>query len=227
MKPKYISFDCYGTLTHFQMDRAITERFGERLPDEKREDFLQTCEAYRLDEVLGPYRPYREVIARATSRAARRYEIDYRDEDGDFLYERVPTWGPHPGVSAVLGELARQYDLVILSNAADEQIGRNVKLLEAPFYAVFTAEQARAYKPRLSAFEYMLDKLGCGPADIVHVSSSPVYDLRPAYDLGLVHTILLDRGYEPSQPWLGYAEVTDIGALPALVDDLASGRVRR
>jgi hypothetical protein len=53
--------------------------------------------------------------------------------------------------------------LVILSNAMDEQIHHNVAKLGAPFHAVYTAEQAQAYKPRYQAFEYMFDQLGCGP----------------------------------------------------------------
>ena len=220
--PKFVSFDAYGTLIHFQMDRALTETLGDRLPDTVKAPFLATCESYRFDEVLGEYRPYREVIARATSRAARRHDVEYRDEDGDFLYEAVPTWGPHPGVPDALETLARKHKLVILSNAADEQIGQNVASLGAPFHAVITAEQAGAYKPRLAAFEYMFDRLGCGPNDVVHVSSSPMYDLRPAQDVGISRTVLIDRGYEPSQPWLGYTEVRDMSDLPTLLEAYAA-----
>ena len=46
------------------------------------------------------------------------------------------------------------------------QIMSNVEKLGAPFHAVYTAEQAQAYKPRMKAFEYMFDMLGCGPEDI-------------------------------------------------------------
>ena len=42
----------------------------------------------------------------------------------------------------------------------------------APFHTVITAEETGAYKPQMKGFEYMLDKLGCGPEDITHVSSS-------------------------------------------------------
>jgi 2-haloacid dehalogenase len=227
MRARFVSFDCYGTLINFQMDHAIAETFGDRLPEEERDAFLATCEAYRFDEVLGDYQPYREVIASATRRAAVRYGVEYREKDGNALYEAVATWGPHPGVEDALAELASHHELVILSNAADEQIGRNVERLGAPFHAVLTAEQARVYKPRLAAFEYMFAQLGCEPVEIVHVSSSPMYDLRPAQDLGIGWRVLLNRGYEPSQPWLGYSEIADIADLPALVEDAAgvlSGR---
>jgi 2-haloacid dehalogenase len=227
MSPKFVSFDCYGTLINFQIDQAIAETFGDRLSGELLDAFLATCDAYRFDEVLGEWKPYREVLARATARAAARFKLDYHETDGDALYAAVPSWGAHPGVPEALAELASRYRLVILSNAADEQIGSNVEKLGAPFHAVLTAEQARAYKPRLAAFEFMLDALACEPQDLIHVSSSPMYDLRPAHELGIRQTILLNRGYEPDQRWLGYEEIDDVGELPELVDALAGVVSRR
>ena len=113
--------------------------------------------------------------------------------------------------------LADSLPLVILSNAADEQIHGNVDKLGAPFHSVFTAEQAQAYKPRLQAFEGMLDQLGCGPQDILHVSSSLRYDLIPAHDLRVENEVYVNRGYEQSTPYYGYHEVSDLAGLPPLL----------
>jgi 2-haloacid dehalogenase len=82
---------------------------------------------------------------------------------------------------------------------------------------VYTAEQAQAYKPRFQAFEYMLDQLGCGPEDLLHVSASLRYDLMPAWGLGVENKVYVNRGYEPSTPYFGYSEISDIGGLPGLV----------
>ena len=62
----------------------------------------------------------------------------------------------------------------------------------------------------------MLDKLGCGVDDIVHVSASLRYDLMPAHDLGIRNKVYVNRGYEPSTPYYGYREITSIEGLPAL-----------
>ncbi len=78
--------------------------------------------------------------------------------------------GPHPDVPAGLAKVAKEIPLVILSNAMNEQIMHNVEKLGAPFHAVFTAQQANAYKPRFQAFEYMFDMLGCNPEDVMHCS---------------------------------------------------------
>ncbi|MDP7452177.1 MAG: HAD-IA family hydrolase, partial [Arenicellales bacterium] len=120
-------------------------------------------------------------------------------------------------VAEPLVRVAEHYRLVILSNASDNQIQSNVDKLGAPFHAVYTAEQAQAYKPRFQAFEYMLDQLGCGPEDLLHVSASLRYDLMPAWGLGIENKVYVNRGYEPSTPYFGYSEISDIGGLPGLV----------
>ena len=216
-EPKYITFDCYGTLTAFGMSAVTRELIADRVPAERMEDFLDDFEAFRGDEVLGAYKPYAQVINDALARTAKLWGIEHRDSDGKAIYDSVPSWGPHPDVPEPLAALAQRYPLVILSNAADEQIQSNVDKLGAPFHAVFTAEQARAYKPRLQAFEYMLDQLGCGPGDILHVSSSLRYDLMPAHDLRVTNKVYVNRGYEPSTPFYGYHEVPDLAGLPKLL----------
>ena len=137
-----------------------------------------------------------------------RYGLTPDEAAADTIYDAIGTWGPHPDVPAGLAALAERYPLVILSNAADDQIPGNVAQLGAPFHAVITAQQAQAYKPRLAAFEHLLERLGVGVDDIVHVSASLRYDLMPAHDLGIRNTVYVNRGYEPSTPWYGSARVT-------------------
>jgi 2-haloacid dehalogenase len=120
-------------------------------------------------------------------------------------------------VPPALARLGTRFPLVILSNAAPEQIGANVARLGAAFHEVLTAEAAGAYKPRFQAFEYLLDRLGCRPEDILHVSSSPRYDLVPARDLGISHTVYVDRGYEPDAPVLPCPKVSDLAGVAELL----------
>ena len=129
----------------------------------------------------------------------------------------MPTWGPHEDVPAGLAKVAKEIPLVILSNAMDNQIQKNVAKLGAPFHRVYTAQQAQAYKPRLQAFEFMLDSLGCNPEDVLHVSSSLRYDLMSADDLGIVNKVFVNRGHGPGNPAYRYVEIKDIGGLPGVV----------
>ena len=215
-RPKYVTFDCYGTLTNFEMAEAARDLYGAILSEPAMTEFIRVFAAYRLDEILGAWKPYAEVVSNALARSCRKIGIPYKPQDGETVYQRVPTWGPHPDVPVGLAKVAKHIPLVILSNAMTAQIPSNVVKLGAPFHAVFTAEQARAYKPRMRAFEYMFDMLGCGPEDITHCSSSFRYDLMTAHDLGIKSKVWVNRGHEPANPYYGYTEIKDISGLPGV-----------
>lgn len=217
LRPKYITFDCYGTLTRFRMTEMTQQIFADRVAADRMGAFVRDFAAYRVDEVLGAWKPYQQVIVNALQRTCRKWKVMLRPEEAKSFYEAVPTWGPHADVAEPLKRVAAKYPLVILSNASDDQIMHNAKLLEAPFHMVLTAQQAQAYKPRLQAFEYMLDMLSCDPADLLHVSASLRYDLMSARDLGIRDTVYVNRGYEPSTPYYISHEIADISSLPALV----------
>ena len=216
-RPKFISFDCYGTLTNFRMAEMAREIFPDRVPADRMAAFVKDFAGYRLDEVLGAWKPYREVVHNSIERTCKRWAIEFRPDEAERVYQSVPTWGPHADVPGGLSKIADKIPLVILSNAMNEQIHDNVRLLGARFHAVYTAEQAQAYKPRAQAFEYMFDELGCDPKDIMHVSSSFRYDQQPATDLGIGVRVFVGRGHEPSSPFYRDVEIPHIGCLPAVV----------
>jgi 2-haloacid dehalogenase len=215
--PKYVSFDMNGTLIHFRIGDAIERVLGDQLPPQIADDFRRAGNDYRFDECMGEWKPFRQVVADALRRTCARFGVEYRDSDALAVYEEIPTWGPYPGVTEALRTLAKSYPLVIVTNTDDAHAPRLVENLQAPFNVVITAEQMGVYKPRLRAFEYLLDKLGAAPDEIVHVSASPKYDLRPASVMGIEHKVYVDRGFEPDEPWLGYERITDIADLPVVL----------
>ncbi len=217
LRPKYITCDLYGTLTFFQMSNMTRDMFAGRIDPNRMDDFIRDFSFYRYDEVLGPWKPYEAVIQGALRRTCTRWEIAYREAEGQQLYHAIPSWGPHEDVPEPLAQVAESFPLVILSNASDDQIQANVAQLGAPVHAVYTSQQAQAYKPRLQAFEYMLDRLGCAPSDILHVSASVRYDLMSAYFLGVTHKVFVNRGYDPPIPEYTYHEIDDLRGLPTLL----------
>lgn len=216
-EPKYITFDCYGTLTRFRMAEMTRELYGDEVDAAKLESLVKFFAAYRRDEVLGAWKPYRDVVVNAFRRACQRVDAPFDEAKAESIYLAVPTWGPHPDVPEGLSRLAKKYKLVILSNASNDQIQSNVDKLGAPFHAVFTAQQAQSYKPRMQGFEYMFDQLGCNPEDVLHVSSSPRYDLMTAHDLGIKHKVFIKRGHEPSTPGYEYYEADHIPHLASML----------
>jgi 2-haloacid dehalogenase len=215
-KPKFVTFDMNGTLIKFAINDAIREVLGERLPAEIADDFLQACKAYRIDECMGDYKPFHQIVADSMERASRRLGLEYREDDARAVYDIVPTFGPYPGVTEALNRLAEVYPLVMITNTDDAHAPSLVENLQAPIEVVITSEQMGVYKPRLQAFEYALDKLGVTPDEIVHVSASPKYDLRSAANLGIRNKVYVDRGFEHDEHWLGYERITDIADLPVL-----------
>jgi 2-haloacid dehalogenase len=216
-RPKFISFDCYGTLTRFRMGEMTREIFAGRVPPERMDQFIADFSAYRFDEVLGAWKPYVDVLKNAVRRTCKKWNVQYFDHEAQLYYDAVPTWGPHADVPAGLARVAKEIPLVILSNASDDQIQKNVAQLGAPFHRVYTAQQAQAYKPRLQAFEYMLDSLNANPEDMLHVSSSLRYDLMSADDLGIKNKVFVNRGHGPGCDAYGYTEIADIGGLAGVV----------
>ncbi len=217
LRPKYISFDCYGTLIYFEMGPVARKLYADRVAAADMDGFVADFSAYRLDEVLGAWKPYRDVVEGSLRRTCKKWRIEYRDSDTATVYAAVPTWGPHPDVVEPLKRVAAEYPLVILSNSMIDLIPASVTALQAPFHAVYTAEEAQSYKPRMQGFEYMLDQLGCGPEDVLHCSSSFRYDLMTAHDMGFTMKAFVNRGHEPANPYYGYHDIKDIGGLPGLV----------
>lgn len=220
---RFISFDCYGTLTNFQVGDLTRTLVADRIAADAMPAFLEDFTAYRFDEVLGAWKPYPDVLHRALERTCLRWCVPFRSEDAQAIVDAIPSWGPHADVPAGLARAATALPLVILSNASDSQIQANVDKLGAPFHAVLTAERAQAYKPRLQAFEYMFDTLGCGPEHVMHVSSSLRYDLMSAHDLRIARRVFVERGHGPGNAAYGYRAIADIGGLPGLLglDDVS------
>lgn len=216
-KPKFITFDCYGTLINFDMAGAAKNIFADRVSPEEMPAFTTDFARYRFDEVLGAWKPYADVVCHAMIRTCKKWGVEYKDSDGAGIMEACATWGPHPDVPAGLAKVAEEFPLVLLTNSMNDLITHHVPRLGAPIHAVFTAEQAQSYKPRQQGFEYMLDQLGCGPEDILHVSSSLRYDLMTCYDMGIKNKVWVNRGHDPACAAYEYTEIKDIGGLPGVV----------
>src|SRR6478672_8600656 len=70
-RPKYVTFDCYGTLINFQMAEAASDLFGHLLDRPRMDEFIKNFSAYRLDEVMQDWKPYADVVHNALERTCR------------------------------------------------------------------------------------------------------------------------------------------------------------
>ena len=101
---------------------------------------------------------------------------------------------PFPETVAALGQLKAQgFSLCIISNTDDDIIAGNVAQLGGHIDPVITAQQASAYKPSRTIFDYAHQALGVTKDDVVHICASPHLDLVAARDMGF-RCVWIDRG---------------------------------
>ena len=102
---KFVTFDCYGTLIWFQMNQSTQAIYGDRLPADS-QPFFSAFKKYRYDEVLGDWKPYRQIIRNAFHRTTHKFDLEYDEAAADAIYESIGTWGPHPDVPDGLAKVA-------------------------------------------------------------------------------------------------------------------------
>jgi 2-haloacid dehalogenase len=216
--PAYVTFDCYDTLVEFDIDNATREILGARADQIDLEAFLADFEALRYQTTTyEPYQPYRDVLCNTLAQMMERYGLRATDEDGEALLAAVRTWGPYPEVPAALERLRTRCKLVIITNSDDDIMASNVRNIGVPIDYVFTAEQARAYKPSPVIFNYVLQQLGCGPEEILHVAQGFEYDIMPGHELGW-NCVWINRYGKPGDPAYGpYQELPDLSGVPGLI----------
>ncbi len=217
--PKFISFDCYDTLVEFRADDVTRALLADRAVSLDIDQLLADFEALRYATTTHqPYQPYRDVLRHTLRQIMAQYGIPYRAEDGEALLAAIRTWGPYPDVPPALERLrAAGITLVILSNSDDDLMAENVARIGVPIDVVITAEQAGAYKPNLQAFQYMFDRLGCQPDELLHVAQGFEYDIVPAHILGS-NRVWINRYGKTGDPAYGpYHELPDLSGVPALV----------
>lgn len=175
-----LTFDCYGTLIDWktgieQAARAIASLAGCDL-----ERLVRDREQTERDMQRGPYRPYGEVLATSLVHAARVQAIDVSLADARTFADSMPSWPPFAESHAALNRLATRYQLAILSNVETRVLEASVRLLDAPFEELVTAEQLESYKPAPAHFDAAAERLGLERRRILHVAVSVYHDLRTA-----------------------------------------------
>ena len=214
-----VTFDCYGTLVDFDLNRVTRDILTDRLRIDgvDEEEFLRDFRVMRFQAVLEPYRPYTQLLRETLEHAMRLHGMPYRTEDGDALVAAVPAFGPFREVPAVLARLKERYDIAIISNTGDDLIRGNVERIGVDFDFVITAEQARAYKPQHEAFEFALRTVGRTAGQVIHVAQGFEYDIMPTHGLGMRRVWINRSGRRGNSAFMPYEELPDMSPLPALL----------
>jgi 2-haloacid dehalogenase len=197
-KPKWLTFDCYGTLIQWDeglllaATRILAKSGGSSAAAK---DLIAVYDRHEhaLEEAR-PHRSFRPVAGEALTRAMAELGLAFEPADVEILTRSISQMPPFPEVVAALAALKQQgYSLCIISNTDDDIIAGNVAQLGGTIDRVITAEQAQAYKPSPVIFGYAHRALGVNADEIVHICASPHLDLTAARD-GRFAAIWIDRG---------------------------------
>lgn len=196
-KPKWLTFDCYGTL--IQWDEGLLAAAAQILARQAgRVDphtLLTVYDRYEHElEQMPPHRSFRSVAGLALQRAMSELGLRFEESDIELLTSRISRMPPFPEVVPALAALKRAgFRLCIISNTDDAIIAGNIAQLDGHIDRVITAEQAQAYKPSPRIFQHAYRELGVTQDDVVHICASPHLDHAAARELGF-RCVWIDRG---------------------------------
>lgn len=219
-----ITFDCYGTLVDWET--GIREHIAPILAKSRGTHYagrpVITTEAWiaeweaRQFAMLEPWRPYREILWQSFGDTMRHFLLESFADDGPAFVRSIAKWPLFDDVRPNLRRLAKRFRLGIISNIDDDLLADSVGQMAAPWSALITAEQARAYKPSTVPFERARDRLALPASQILHVAFGDKYDLAPARTVGFATAWLRRHDAPPPQHATDYT----FDSLTALCDRL-------
>jgi len=214
-----VTFDCYGTLVDWEHGaRAALARVASSRGREVDPEGLRIAwEEAQWRMILGPYRPYRDIVVASAVEALRGFGVDADEDDGLRVIAELPSWPAFPDTVPALARLRRRGLLVgILSNIDRDLIEATIDRAGLDVDLVVTAEEVKSYKPAEGHFKTALARLGLAAPQVVHAAFGFRYDLETAHRLRFV-TAFVRRGRPAPAPSPGNGPSPDLS-----VDDVAA-----
>ncbi len=215
MEPKWVSFDCFGTLMDWQTGfrRAVASVAGEKA------DALIAAyhAAEHATQNADPSRPYRDVLRVTLERAAGVVGLALDEKQADVLSR---TWTDMPVFSDTedaLNQLhADGWQIAILTNCDNGLFAQTRARFPVAIDMLVTSEEVGSYKPALGHFEAFEKRSGVSRDRWVHAAVSWFHDMCPARDLG-IRGVWVDREDTGQDPSICSARIRDMASLPAVL----------
>ncbi|MBI3933612.1 MAG: haloacid dehalogenase type II [Acidobacteria bacterium] len=213
--PRWVSFDCYGTLIDWQTGVQRAFRDLAHVSEDETQEMFEAWERIQWEKTQGPYVPYEEILWSSFRQAVEGFGYWCPGYAGEAFVESLARWLPFADVNPALLRLSQRYRLAIISNVDRHLLGGTIKNFPVRFDVLVTAEDARAYKPSLALFRLALERMGCQPQEVAHVAFGAKYDLRAANELGM-RTIYLNRNSGASPEVAVEAEIHSLEEMTGL-----------
>ncbi len=213
--PRWLSFDCYGTLIDWEAGIRRSLRELARVDPGDEEELFHLWERIQWARIQGPYAPYAEILRESFREAVEQFGYRCPPSSAEAFVTSLARWDPFPEVNAALTRLAQRHKLAIISNIDRELLGWSLRHFPVRFDALITAEDVRQYKPNPEVFRFELARLQCSPENVVHVAFGAEYDFRPASAAGF-RLAYLNRKQLPRPDIFLEAEVGSLDQLIGL-----------
>lgn len=192
MKYKLITFDAYSALLDIKgsLVPALGKVFGS-----SGQDLVAVFTLWRTrqwDYVLlsssmnKGFLSYRYITRCALDYTLRKFNLPCSEINKEQLVEAWSHLKAWPEALTALTEIKhRGYPIAILSNG-DEPMLKTLEVSTGiSFDYIFSADQAKAYKPSPKIYELPFDKLGLAREEVLHVAGSP-FDMMGAKAAGIL-----------------------------------------
>ena len=137
----------------------------------------------------GAFLEYRRVLRRVMAMIGVQMGFQFTESDLACLSDTLPSWPIFADTVPALRAMKSRYKLAIISNVDDDLFARTAQVLEVPFDAVITAEQARSYKPDQRNFDMAQERMGVEKSAWLHIGESLYHDVEPANRLGIASRV--------------------------------------
>lgn len=192
---KIVSFAGFDTLFDIDPFYDAIGRLGKRYNiDEKLiRDTYQAKERELMQQV--PFEKYSKLMEDALNQTAKELNFEITPSDFSDVLIAHTVVKPFPDAPTALYQIQEKgYETVLMTNHSKDLIRSNMINLDHNFNAVFTAEDAKSYKPSPEFFDFVNEQLG-EVEEHIHIAVDVDKDIVPAQKAGW-RVIPIDRKNE-------------------------------
>jgi 2-haloalkanoic acid dehalogenase type II len=192
-----LTFDCYGTLIDWEAGilAGLRPALATVAADPTDDQVLAIYSRAEATAEAGPYRRYREILARCHRDVCEHFGARSSDEAATAFGGSVADWPAFPDSAEALRRLQSRYRLGVITNCDDDLFAASNRRLGVAFDWVVTAQVVGSYKPDPRNFEAAFATIGLPRERILHVAQSLFHDHVPAKALGM-STVWIDRRHD-------------------------------
>ncbi|WP_100488438.1 HAD family hydrolase [Sporolactobacillus pectinivorans] len=175
-----LTFDCYGTLIDTSPFWNELEKIGLEY-GMKQNSLVNVYGNYEDRLMYGeePFIVYSNIIYKALQYCEMELKVDKLTREYERLIKIHKELLPFPEVKSTLETLKRRgYRTAIMSNSDWRIMNDNLQSLGHDFNLVFLAEDLQAYKPQMSFFRQVQNKIG--NESHIHIATGFWWDVVPA-----------------------------------------------